>query len=841
MLLTANKAPTFSILIDPDAPPAVRHAAEEIQRYIERISLARPAVVTQPGNAHRRIVLVGESARRRRLFPELDPARMEREAYVLHTRGDHLLVLGGSPRGTLYAAYDLLERLGVRWWTPQDELVPNRMLLELPPLRVQVRPPLMYRALWYRHTMDADWQAKARLNAGCMSPVHLLEIHGGGERFAADASAHTYEGLVPTEHYFDRHPEYFCEVHGKRLRHMNQLCPTHPDVADIAAETARRWLEATPGCRLVSVTQNDWGNWCTCKNCAALIEREGAPSGPMLHLANEVARRLHRDYPEVFVDTFGYSWSEKPPRRMKAHPQVLVRLAPIGNCFGHSIRRCPANARCREALEGWSRVARHLFIWHYVTDFFHYLTPFPNLPPLQDDLRSYLDAGVKGIFLQGDGTSLGGDMSELKAYLMARLLWNPSLDAASIRAEFLQGYYQEAAPAVDAYLVTFEKAFAAAGPKSHLFLYRSLWDNDAAYLTRPVLARAGRELERGRRLAQDHPVILDRLDRLQASVDYTELFYHERPGRRIHGKSRCVCPSSPRRRLLLHRFFRTVERARMTHYGEDLGRYTTMDSLRRAWREGSAGPVTFELKTSVARALVTPGLGGRILEYGPSPNGNWLGRGSPKTFGYPCTGGYEEYGLRPHQSPGFSESFQVVSRTRSQALLQARLETGLVIERRIRLDRKTGELAVRSRLINCHEADLPGCLRAHLEIDLRTPLAAIEFWVLRRGTWSRHRGNLGLAWYENEVPDGWAFWSPGTRMGLRQSWPRGHVGAVFLGGIPAEPTVLALDLAHGRSNQTIPPRGCQVLAHRFHFLTRPPMDSRDQTKGVPAQAGKNAS
>ena len=171
------------------------------------------------------------------------------------------MVLGGSPRGTLYGVYDLLERFGVRWWTPEDEHVPCRTTLTLARLNVTVRPPLLYRAIWYRHTMDGDWQARQRLDAGAMAGGHLQPRHGGQEIFAANASAHTYEGLAPTEAYFDAHPEYFSQVNGVRLRHMNQLCCTHPDVADIAAQTARRWLASTPEARIVSVTQNDWRNF----------------------------------------------------------------------------------------------------------------------------------------------------------------------------------------------------------------------------------------------------------------------------------------------------------------------------------------------------------------------------------------------------------------------------------------------------------------------------------------------------------------------------------------------------------------------------------------------------
>ena len=71
------------------------------------------------------------------------------------------------------------------------------------------------------------------------------------------------------------------------------------------------------------------------------------------------------------------------------------------------------------------------------------------------------------------------------------------------------------------------------------------------------------------------------------------------------------------------------------------------------------------------------------------------------------------------------------------------------------------------------------------------------------------------------MPDGWFFWSPSRKRGVWQQWSRAEVGAVFLGAIPGEPAVLALDLARGRHNQALAPGACQTLAHRFGWTTDP--------------------
>jgi hypothetical protein len=819
MLLVSNKAALFEIAIAHDAPAAVRYAAEELQRYIDRLSLAFPTIRTDDEPQSKSAILLGDSRHRAQLFPRVNNSKLPRDGYLFRQHNRHLLIWGGSPRGTLYGVYDLLERLGVRWWTPGEESVPHQMALSLDDsndaLNFEVSPPLFYRALWYRNAMDADWLARRRLSGDTMGPIHLRERHGGAERFAGDASGHTYEALVPTAKYFDSHPEYFSEVNGQRLRHMNQLCPTNPAVADIAAETIRGWLTAMPEARIASVTQNDWNNWCTCPQCTAIIEREGSTSGPALFLANEVARRLERDHPEVLIDTFAYTWTEIPPAHMEAHPNVLVRIAPIGNCFGHTIRTCPANERCRNAVREWAKRARHLFIWHYVTDFFHYMPPFPNLPPLQDDIDFYLQHGVKGIFLQGDGTSLDGDMAELKAYLMSRLLWNPQLDMAAARQEFLHGYYGAAGPAVDDLLTSFERAFAGA-KDDHLFLYRSLWENEASYLTQSVLTKARTLLHDGRAAAGDDHDVQRRLDKIEAELDYTELFYYNRPRKSRLGNDHIDCGVSAQRHKQVNRFFAVAQRDGVTHYAEDLGRYTTIGSLHRAWQESIGTHRTLTLSGGGMRVVVVPHLGGRIIAYGPSDGKiNLLGTGSPQTFGYPCSGGYEEYSLRPHQSPGFSEHFELEQVDDNEIVLSVSLETGLTMRRQVRIDAASGDIEVHAALINPHDVPLPGCLRPHLEIDLHTSLLQVETRLRRGSEWAALEGTPGGAWYEPALPDGWAFWSSRRKVGIWQTWNSAEVEIAVIGGIPSEASVLTLDLLHKRESTSIKPGGRQTMTHRF--------------------------
>jgi hypothetical protein len=285
---------------------------------------------------------------------------------------------------------------------------------------------------------------------------------------------------------------------------------------------------------------------------------------------------------------------------------------------------------------------------------------------------------------------------------------------------------------------------------------------------------------------------------------------------------------------MAERLFTWADRRNITHYAEDLGRYTTMRQLRHAWKDSTGEHDTVLLRSDGNEATVVPALGGRIVSFGPVPGPrkggavNLLAEGLPGTFGYPCVGGYEEYTLTNHQSPGFAQPFEVVKRKKDEITLRAEIETGTTLERRAWLSPR-GEVFIVSTLRNLTDADLPGCLRAHLEIDLDTKPAELEWFALIDGKWtprSTGPGGPTAVLHESDVPEGWAFWTSrprkGRPRGLYQVWNRTEVGTVYLSAVGTEPTTMALDLARGRYNETIQPGGSQTMTHRFGMLlTRP--------------------
>ena len=71
--------------------------------------------------------------------------------------------------------------------------------------------------------------------------------------------------------------------------------------------------------------------------------------------------------------------------------------------IAHPFEGCRHDAYFMDNLRAWSEITNQLYIWHYNTNFHHYLAPCPDFDELAADIPMYQRHGVVGIFLVFDG------------------------------------------------------------------------------------------------------------------------------------------------------------------------------------------------------------------------------------------------------------------------------------------------------------------------------------------------------------------------------------------------------------------------------------------------------
>jgi len=435
--LVRNGKTDFKIVL-PDSPQPVEvTAAVELKSYLNQITRYNWKITLEkdvPDRAPQ--ILVGNSVRAKKFFPEIDPDKIPYDGIEIHLKGNKLLLTGHHQRGVLYAVNTFLEEvLGVRWWTSTEQKVPTYRDFELKPLKISYAPKLIYREAFYKDAFDPVFATRMKCNG---SSTEITPEYGDHHRFAY--FVHSFYSLIPPKRYFDDHPEWFSEINGERRHERAQLCLSNDEMREELTKNAIEALRNQPGAKFISISQNDWFGYCTCEKCTDIAEEEDAQSGLLIDFVNKVAEGIEKEFPDVFVETLAYQYTRKPPENIQPRHNVIIRLCTIECSFVQPLTG-EQNRSLFEDMDGWSKIAKQLFVWDYVTNFSSYILPHPNLRVLAPNIRFFTGNGAIGLFEQGDSYCTVGDFVRLRNWVISKLMWNPALDEQELTREFLGEYY----------------------------------------------------------------------------------------------------------------------------------------------------------------------------------------------------------------------------------------------------------------------------------------------------------------------------------------------------------------------------------------------------------------
>uniref|UniRef100_UPI0032171898 DUF4838 domain-containing protein n=1 Tax=uncultured Draconibacterium sp. TaxID=1573823 RepID=UPI0032171898 len=507
--LTENGKPKSRIVI-PASPSSVeKHAAAVLNNYIQKISGAELKIVSDDQPVQKGDVNIGKVNRSE--ISEIDFPKLEKDGYVIQTKNGRLTIAGGSEKGTLYGVYGFLEELGCRKYTSRVTKIPGTATIVVKDLDIESIPVFKFRDIYYR---DAYVPAYMEW--------HGLDEHGEFvEQGTSDWGmwCHTTESLVPPKEYCSNHPEYYSMINGKRLcsaekHNLSDICFSNDEVFEIAAENLKKEIENRPEATYWSVSQMDNNKYCRCPKCEAQYERSGAPMGSILPFVNKMAQK----FPDKTISTLSYWYSTRPPKDIKPEKNVNLLLCNIG-----SPRHIPIeegdSTFCAD-LEAWGKIHDNILLWDYVIQFAHLIAPFPNLRTLQPNLQYLNKNGVVAMFEQAN-REIGGEFCELKAYLLAKLLWNPYQDIDPIIDDFVNGYYGSAGKYIREYIDLMHDTMEQTGAK--LSIFGRPWDNRNTFLTEEMIDKYYKILDNAAEAVKDDPELLFRVKTVKVQIDYAVL------------------------------------------------------------------------------------------------------------------------------------------------------------------------------------------------------------------------------------------------------------------------------------------------------------------------------
>ncbi len=445
----------YDIVLPPHPTPQEQKAAFELERWLEEITGAMFAVVSEgvtPDDrpAGRKAIHIGRTRGLEDAGFVSISQDMGDDGYIIRQRDGNLYLDGGRKRGPINAVLALLEEdLGCRWLPDEVNVVPRQPELSFRPVPRTFVPKLQWRETFYWQALSPTWALRNRTN----SPQTPIPDEWGGYPIWA-LRTHSHHLLVPPDKYFEQHPDYYGKARTSDRRDPHYLCLTNPALVPIATSAVRDVLKQSPGARYVMIAKEDGGHHgCFCDRCTAIAEREGSEQATHLMFVNAIADQLEAEFPEVLFCGYAYTYTVKAPKSIRPRANVGIRLC---NNDGHDepFTSVADLAEFQDTFRGWRAIcpADRLFIYDYWSNPSHPKMPLPNMEMIARNIRWFAEQGVREVSGLGTGTWYpNGDRSEMRTWVTAKLLWDPTLDVRALMRDFNSHYYGKAAAAMDEY------------------------------------------------------------------------------------------------------------------------------------------------------------------------------------------------------------------------------------------------------------------------------------------------------------------------------------------------------------------------------------------------------
>lgn len=448
-------------------------AASELQNYFEKISGVKLPVIKEGDNTeYSYSVFLGGTNKSAEEGVAPDQANTGRDGFEIKSVKNGLIIRGRNDQGTLFGAYELLERyFDVRWFMPGEEYYPHNKTLKIGQINMTYKPSFTYR--WVGR---GEWPLRQRMNC---------YVNAGGKEVGINWKwhFHTFIRLIPPEIYYEDHPEYYALVNGQReitesRTHGNQLCTSNPDVIREVAENMIDTLVAEPGIEIITLSPNDGGGFCECENCRDLDEPgrdwHARYSNRLAVFNREVSAIVKEKYPDVLIKVGAYAMYARPPLSEDYKPEdnQIIQLCHLYFCHTHPLGSdmCQAgvtyepgpqfqpNQEFEKILDQWIDLSPHVFIYEYysVGGMSRGNLPWPMIHTMRTDIPYYRDKGAEGFYTQQSDDlfyRLG-----LNFFVAAKLCWNADLDTEVLLNDYFDKFYGAAAVPMKDFFMSMEES-----------------------------------------------------------------------------------------------------------------------------------------------------------------------------------------------------------------------------------------------------------------------------------------------------------------------------------------------------------------------------------------------
>ena len=455
-----------------------KRAQSELQLFWQKIYGKKLIAISGAQSGNKSVIYLGRTAFAQK--NNIQCSKLGEEEWVLKTVGDDLIIAGGRPAGTLYGVYQLLEKLGVEFFSFDETFIP-RPGKSFPVFNEKRRPAFVGRVIydsipqilqrtrnknsvWASPEVIEDyklWLLRRRINGSTsktIPPYYVGRIYN----LCHWPEWHTMSHYVNPK-LFDTHPEYFAlDANGKRVRPRSftmrgDVCMSNPEVRKVALASLRKMIQKDRSRRgpdewsiVYDVTRlDDTPAFCQCANCRKISAYDGSDTGLYVDFANYIAREIRKEYPDVIIRIQGHAThGRKLPKKIIPEKNILFRL-----CDTFSTRdpfRPIEKVQNPEAINyfrDWTKFGTPnvKMCWDYWNLGGSYFKP-PRVESIfdtiQPDFKYFLRHGINALFIEaGLDAYKPQNFMMLNYYVAGKLFVDPDLDPEKLARHFMQHYY----------------------------------------------------------------------------------------------------------------------------------------------------------------------------------------------------------------------------------------------------------------------------------------------------------------------------------------------------------------------------------------------------------------
>ena len=491
---------TADIVLGKNADPSSHLAAKELSDYVGKMSGKKLAVKTDKSDAAYKIY-IGTLDTVKDIPADLVKklkAMESTEACAFLVRGKNMYIIGKNEVAELYGTYHFMEdKLGIRWLKVANkfdsgEYVPSKKDIVIADY-VKYRAPYFFkRALdqcgSYGNVIPVNSKVWANRN-GYQTPVPYDRWYSLNPKSKLDKMRYDFyrpripvrdqtlggthgafsDPFRPYKKTFEKHPEYFALVNGKRVP-GHQICISNPTVQRIIADSILKSIKDNNNSGQFTFGMVDTPiGWCECAGCKAYDNNDkradfNEVSTRFYMAVNAVAKLVFEKNPNADLRTWAYSAYRQIPHGIKVDPRLKLQFTTHGRCWGHRFDdpECVINAKLYKLMMDWRKFHPTVF---YTYEYFYcshgYYTCIEET--IDHTLKLYKKNNITGwkeqAYFEDSKFVKGkeGDRPDLypsnwqMLYITGKLLWDPDLDYKKLLAEAESLYYGKAYPVMKKY------------------------------------------------------------------------------------------------------------------------------------------------------------------------------------------------------------------------------------------------------------------------------------------------------------------------------------------------------------------------------------------------------